>query len=150
MAAHRAEQIMQAFTGLVTGLALTGTRVVRDRVYNVGIKQVPSLSVYMGPDAPLNASDGQTNFAIINSELQVATVIHIKKTQTYTTDLNEIRKQIHVATMSDIQLGLPDFVEQMIWRGADEPELDAAEKPTVRQQLNWAVRYRHSFTDPSQ
>ncbi|MBL1293072.1 MAG: hypothetical protein COB61_004285 [Thiotrichales bacterium] len=151
MADHRAEQIINAFVAIVTGLTATGNRVKRARVYNIGRTQVPSLSIYMGPDTPLDASDGQTNFRFIDTELTIAIVIHVKKIDAYEAELNEIRKQIHIAIMSDIHLGLPSFVVQTIWRGADTPELDGgSEKPTATQQLNWAVRYRHSFTDPSQ
>jgi len=151
MADHRAEQIINAFVAIVTGLAATAGRVKRARVYNIGSTQVPSISIYMGPDTPLEAADGQTKFNFIDKEFTIAAVIHVKKIVEYEADLSEIRKQVHIAVMSNNQLGLPSFVVQTIWRGADTPELDAgAEKPTATQQLNWAVRYRHGFADPSQ
>lgn len=146
---HRAELIMQRVTDLVTGLPITGSRVERARPYNVPRRQGASLSIYMGADNPLDNGDGIRNTNFIDSELSIGIVTRIKRTDDFEKILNQIRQEVHIALFAQINLGLA-FVQQIIWQGSTEPNEDSeSEKPVFRQQLNYAVRYRHSVKDPS-
>lgn len=149
MADHRAEQIMDAVVTAVTGLTTTGANVQRGRVYPVDEAALPALSVYMSADEPLDGEDGQSVFGYVDSELTVRVEAHVKGSANIDQTLNQIRAEVYQALLADYQLGLA-FVQQIIWRGADEPELDAADQKVGRQAFNWAVRYRHSAGDPTQ
>ncbi len=144
MADLRAEQIMSAVLTAVTGLATTGANVERDRDYPTDADN--SISVEQGSDTVL---EEQGN-AFIDSMLEFSVVAYVKKNNTYTTQINQIRKEVHIALMADRQLGLPGIVIDLIPLGAEQPEVAAnSEKPVVRMPINFQVLYRHSITDAS-
>ena len=138
---------MDAVVTTVTGLTTTGANVHRGRVHPVPESDLPALSVYMGQDTPLD-EDGQNVIGFMDSDLTVRIEAHVKASTNIDQTLNQIRAEVHQALMADYTLGL-GFVHQVIWSGAGEPELDAADQKIGRQALNWTVRYRHSVTDPT-
>jgi hypothetical protein len=139
---------MAAVLDAITGLATTGSRVQRGRVYN--IEEVPALTLYQGADTPLDADDGQRVISVVDNELLVRVDAHVKTVSTQIdTQLNLIRKEVYAALAPHNVLGL-SFVRQVIWRGADEPELSGeGDQPAARMTMNFGIRYRHSATDAS-
>lgn len=146
MADHRAEQILDAVTTLVTGLTTTGANVQRDQVDPVAA--VPALSVEMGGDEPLEGSD--RNIAYIDSLLNVQIVVYVKNSTGLSTQLNLIRKEVHIAMYADRQLGLSSIVINTTYAGTSEvTKSRALDKDTAMQTIDYLVHYRHSLTDPS-
>ena len=138
---------MAAFTTAVTGLTTTGSNVERGRVYDVDPANAPALSIYQGADEPVEG-DSQA-WPVRDSLLTVYVDIHVKQTSTAETTLNQVRKELAIALMADLSLGL-SFVHQIIEGAADDPERSGeAEKPTQTQRTTWQVHYRRSVTDPS-
>jgi len=152
MADHRAEQVVQAITTALTGLATTASNVSRDRIYNVddddNINE--ALSVFMGSDAPV--SDDESSWAITSSILTVRIEIFVKSPSTTPISqvMNQIRKEITIALMSNLNpvLGL-NFCEDIVEGEAEEPEINKAEQPTGLQNTYWHIQYQRSRTDAS-
>lgn len=137
---------MVAVENTLKGLLTTGTKVDRDRVYDVDVSTGAALSVYMGIDTP----DELSNMSLLDSTLEFQVVSHVKVNSiNYTsTTLNKIRKEVHFAFMANQTLGL-SFASDLTPGIADAPIYDRGENPTAKQTLNWSIRYRHSYTDPS-
>jgi len=148
MADHRAEQILDAFTALVTGLTTTGANVVRDRPYNIDESISSALSVYQGDDTPFDS--GLDNWQLEDKQLDISVDIHVKQSSEIpiSKQLNQIRKEIHIALMADRTLGL-SFARNFLAGVAETPEIEAGEKVTAKQTLNFSIDYRASVTDPS-
>ena len=147
MADHRAEQVMDAFTTLVTGLATTGSNVVRDRPYDVEGSVNEALSVYQGPDNPADESP----WPYIDSELTIYTDIHVRGASTtpISQTLNLIRKEMVLAIMADYTLALAGIVHEIEEGIAGAPDIEPGEKPIATQRVEWKAKYRRSITDPS-
>lgn len=147
MADHRAEQIMDAFIALVTGLATTSANVTRDRAYDVEGDVDAALSVYQGLDDPLDESP----WPFIDSELMIYTDLHVRVSSAtpISQTLNEIRKEMVVAVMADHTLGLAGIVHEIEEGAASAPDIESGEKPIATQRIEWKVKYRRSLTDPS-
>jgi hypothetical protein len=143
---HRAEQILDAMQTALTGLASTGSNVVRGRVYPSDAER--ALSVYMGQDQPLG-DDGYTNVSFIDRVLEVVIRLHAKTptaTAAVETLLNQSRAEVFAALSADTTLGL-DFVISTYPSGDDQPELSAdSDQPAGTQAMRWSVHYRHSIT----
>jgi len=145
--ALRVEQIMVAVLANLTGLATTGANVFRGRVYGLQDTEVPALTIYQGADTPLG-DYGLENYAFIDSELTIKVTAHVKTADQAETELNKIRREVHVALMADYQQGL-SFVITTIPQGATEPLLlSDGETPTATMDMYWRVQYRSSQTDP--
>lgn len=137
---HRAETIMDQVVASVTGLATTGTRVVRARVRTV--ETAPALSVEMGGD---DVAPDRSAWPRIERELNVQIIIHVKNNTEPDSDLNQIRAEVYAAMMADRTLG-QTFVMDVDPIGDNEPEITGeGEKVTARQQMNFVVKYRHSW-----
>lgn len=149
MADHYAEQILVAIESIATNLLTTGTNVNRDQVDPVSDSKLPHLSVDMGTDEKVDGSDD--NMAFMDSVLNVSIIARVKKTIGLSTQLNQIRKEVHIAMAADYQLGLPDIVIDSVYVGASAVDKSGElEKEAALQSFNYQVRYRHSLTDPSQ
>jgi len=139
---HRAENIMDAVTTTVTGLTRTSSRVERGRVYSV--ETLPALTVEMGSDfVDRDASD----FVNANRELSIKITAIIKANSEPDSQLNIIREEVYNALIADRTLGVSGVID--IWLDSDdEPELSSEAEQTIgKQQLNYVVKYRHSYTD---
>lgn len=145
--ASRPEEIMTTILSKVTGLSTTGARAFRGRVYPLEIVDLPALTIYMGSDNPLG-ENGPDTFSFIDSDVDVNISIHVRSNSTQVeTELNLIRREIHVALMADTTQGLP-YVFMTMPYGTDEPQLSGeGEKRTAVMETNWAVRYRAPYKD---
>ncbi len=146
MADHRAEQVMDAFTSLVMGLATTGANVVRDRVYDVPNDVDAALSIYIGSDEPIEESP----WPYIDSLLTIYADINVRINSDVVVSqwLNLIRKEMVVAIMVDVTIGL-SFVHEIEESIANAPDMSHGEQPVAVQRTEWTVKYRRSITDPS-
>lgn len=145
---HRAEQIMVEVLSRLTGLATTGDNAFRNRVHGREDTEVPALAIYQEADTPLG-EDGFVNYAYLDSELTVKIVAHVKTGTAPETQLNQIRREVHVALMADYQQGIPDVVVTTIPRGTATPVLlSEGEVPTASLDIYWGFQYRSSQTDP--
>ena len=139
---HRAESIMSAVETAIIGLTTTGTRVVRARVRTV--ETAPALSLEQGAD---DVNPELSNYPKIARELNVKIISHVKDNDTADSDLNLIREEVYSAMMADRKLGLSYVVDTDLI-GDDEPEFTGdADQVSGRQQMNFVVKYRHSWTD---
>lgn len=137
---HRAESILAAVTTQVTGLATTGSNVVRGRVYPTGA--AAALSVDMGDESPPAALNMQFQDALLTVEITA----HVKTASGgLDTALNQIAAEVYAAIFDDRTLGLA-YVIDTRWQGRDRPERDQLEKPAAEQTLRIVVHYRHSAT----
>ena len=139
---HRAETIMVAVETALTGLATTGTRVIRSRIRPV--ETAPSLSVEIGSD---DVNPDISSYPRKARDLNIKIVSHVKDNETYDSDLNQIRAEVYAAMMADVTFGL-DYVIDTDLIGDDEPEFTGeADQITGRQVMNYVVKYTHSWTD---
>lgn len=145
---HRAEQIMAAITAKLTGLTTTRSNVFRSRSYPFAEDQLPALAIYQGPDEPLDEY-GARSFGLIDSALEITVAINIKgQEEGLDTELNKIRREVHVALMADYQQGL-DFVIQTIPQGAGDVSISSdSELATSTLETSWEIHYRSSTLDP--
>ena len=139
---HRAEQIMVKVKTAITGLTTTGSRVIRGRVRTV--EEANTLSLEMGAD---DVNPETSKFPKRGRDLNIKIFAHVKQNTDPDTQLNLIREEVYAALMATPQLGL-SFVIDTELIGDDEPELTGDSDQIVgRQQMNFVVKYRHSWTD---
>jgi len=137
---HRAESIMDAVNTAITGLTTTTTRVVRARVRT--IESAPALSLEQGGD---DVNPDSSNFPKVRRDLNVKIILHVKNNVTYEQDLNTMRAEVFAAMMADRTLGLA-YVIDVESMGDDEPEFTGdADQIVGRQQMNFVVKYSHSW-----
>ncbi len=142
MANLKTEQIMSSILTKVTGLSVTGSEVERDRDYPTDKDN--SLSVEQGAEELAE----RTN-AFIDNFLTVSIVAYVKKTTAYSTQLNQIRKEVYIAMMADRTQGL-SFVFDTIPSGIGAVEVvNTMDKPAARMAIEFTIHYRHSLTDAS-
>lgn len=150
MADHRAEQVLAA---VKTTLEADGTfSVFRTSVdaLSEALQQVPSAVIFQGDDDPR----GDSGFEVLGSFNSVLTV-HVdlwdaaSGNESVETQLNELRKKVHIALMGSTRLGL-SFVFNLAPAGAEEPEIsEDGQALSGKLRTNWMVEYRTSVTDPS-
>jgi hypothetical protein len=143
---HKAEQVLVAFAGKVTGLTTTGVNVQRSRVFPQDAAALPSLSVLMGVDSPTSDNDENAVLSHIDSTLSIYVDIYVQD-KTLDTVLNLIRNEISVAIQADYKLGL-SFVLNTIESETEEPELVVGNIRALSARMNWLVTYRRSRSDP--
>ena len=144
---HRAETILEAFKTTETGLATTGTRVERGRVYATSPAGTPNLRVFMGADEILEAHtpDRLLSALEVTVEAEVAEI-----SAQVDTKLNVIREEVTVALAADHQLGLPVIVQMTEEVGAGPVEISGeGDRPAARQMFFWSVTYERSRSDPA-
>ena len=147
MTDHRAEQIMDAFETILTGLTTTGTNVKRDRVYNW--TTTPAISIFQGDDIPLPYED--RNYSIDDYQLSISIEMHVDESNDtpVSQTLNQIRKEVIIAIQADPYLGLSSFVIDTEEGTAYRPTIEHIDKVTATQVMDFTVKYRRSRTDPS-
>lgn len=140
---HRAENIMDAVVTTLTGLTTTDTRVERGRIYSV--ETAPALTIEMGQDfVDREASD----FVNANRQLVVKIIAYVKANSEPDSVLNTIREEVYNALIADRTLGATAGVIDIWLDSDDEPELSGeSDQAIAKQQLNYVVKYRHSYTD---
>jgi len=141
--ASRTEQIMAALLTIVSGTTTAGANAERDR--DAPKDGVNCLSVEQGDDEPVEI---QGNI-LVHKLLNVSVVVWVKKNNTYSTEINKIINEIYVAVMADRELGLPDFVGDILPTGVSKPEPYEAGTTLMKAVINFEVMYQHSLTDMS-
>ena len=140
MADALAEQILDALTTTVTGLATTGANVQRARVYPFAASIDSALSVFMGADEVLQIQAND----YIDWELTVIFMAHARATGNPDQTLNQIRKEVHAAVMADhTQGGLVMDTNPVT---AEEPELSSGDKPIASMRIEYLFQYRTTRT----
>jgi len=142
----KVEQIMVKVLALMKLTATAGADAERDR--DVPVDSDNSITVEQGDDQLL---DAQGN-VLATSRLQVSIVAGVRKNNTYSTQINLIRKEVHVAMMAGAQdLGLPAFVlDVMPEPGAERPEVyGEGGKTVVKMAINFHIDYQYLLTDAS-
>jgi len=138
----RAESILAAVETVITGLTTTGTRVFRAKVRTIEV--TPSLSFGQGGD---DVSDDRSSFPVIHRDLNVKIFAHVKTNTAPETQMNLIREEVYLAMMADNALGLT-YIVDIVPIGDDEPEITGdADQITGRLQMNFIIKYTHSWTN---
>lgn len=138
---HRRESILNALSSTVTGLATTATRVERARPY--AVPEVPALSIAQGTDERV---DEYENLSGVTRVLNVDIIVHVKKTTTLETELNQIAAEVYAAITADRRLGLTWVLDANL-TGDSAPDIDAdSDQPVARLITSWAFIYEHSDT----
>lgn len=139
---HRAEAILNAIETNLTGLAITGANVQRDRVYPPEKEKLPALSITQGEESPLAPAN---NVSYQDSILEVSIHIYVKASD-FNTQFNNIKAQVYAALMADIKQGV-EYVIDTKWQGDSAPNISGeAEQKTLKAEMRFAVWYRHSLT----
>lgn len=148
MADHRAEQIVDAVIGKVTGLTTTGARVYRSRTADLADANLPALVVSLGPDTP-RSDGGSSSWSYIDGDLEIQIAGVVKETSDSAAEekLNLIRKEVTIALMADYRQGL-SFVMNTT-EGQAAPELERSDKVRGTMRMAFTFHYRRSRTDPS-
>jgi len=137
---HRVESILEAIKTTLTGLASTGDNIERDRVYPV--ETLPFISVEQGKD---EREPNPSTIANVESNLDVKIVVYVKS-ESFTTELNQVRAEVYAAMMASNRLGL-GYVESLRWIDDSEPELSGdAEIKNAVCTMSFKIGYTHSLT----
>lgn len=137
-----AETIMQTVQSvLAAGL---DAEVIRGRISQLENSRFPVVGLYQG-DEELARVPGLT---IMDEALEIRTSVGtISVEENIETDLNELRRQVHLLMMAPNTLNL-DYVEDIIPSGVNEPTVSvAAEMFKGEMIINWIIKYRHQYTD---
>jgi hypothetical protein len=145
---HRAEQIIQRIRTLLEAqVEYDGVHVYAHRRLSLAEDQdeLPAISVDFGQDSPV-----EENIQFIDSLLTVAvtSIVAAAEEDTVKAELLELRRQIHIALMEDVTLGLP-FVISTSYGGAEPPAFDLRGEFIVGALATpWNVYYRMLLADP--
>ncbi len=140
-----AEQIMQTIqTVLAAGV---NADVFRGRVDPLEDAQLPAIGLFQGAEEPAG-ENGRLNMGFMDQFLEVRTEVAAKSTQAnIETDLNELRRQVHILLMAENALSLA-YVIDIIPNGVGEPNSDGTtDQFAGTMTLNWIVYYRHQQAD---
>jgi hypothetical protein len=148
MADHRAEDIVTTIVTQLTGLATTGSRVFRDREYELSEAELPALLVYMVSDNPRQPSILAAP-GLLDCELRliVEAVVKSSAAQVDTT-LNQIRYEVSQALHDDVTQGLTYVMHTV--EGMAVPELQPdVDQMVGRLRMDWTVLYRRTLASPT-
>lgn len=145
--AHRAEQIMDALTTVLSALApATVDKVVRGRHSPFAANINKAIAIYQGPDEVIDNS-GWNN---VYSDLTIYIDIHVRTSSAQVDqEINAICKVITSTIWANHTLGL-SFVIDTEEGASEEPEiLGEGNKPTSVMRTSWRFKYRRDRTNPS-
>lgn len=138
---HRAETIMQAVETTLTGLATTGTNIERTRIRTS--RTQPAISIEMGSDDQMF---DRSAYPKVDRDLQVTIISYVKNNAQAEQQLNQIRAEVFAAMVADRTLG-QTFVIDVENTGDSQPTFSGeADKIVAVQELNYTIKYRHSWT----
>ena len=142
MATLLAETIMQTVQTVVE--AGVDADVFRGRVDPLPDANLPAVGIFQGADQPAP----EQPIGMQDQYLEVRTEVAARSTQeNIETDLNELRRQIHLLLTASNALSLA-YVIDVIPDGTDEPTLDGtSEQYTGTMVVRWLVHYRHQYAD---
>lgn len=143
---HVREQIRDAVVTACTGLATTGTRVYRERLYQLRAADLPGLRIYCGaeqvePDR-LGASHG------LQRDMDLMVEGLARATSDLDETLDDICAEVEAALCADITLG--GKAKLLYLAAIDDPEQsDESDQPTGLVRLRFRVQYRTLNTTPT-
>lgn len=145
MALHLADQIVAWVVTQLDGLTTTTDNVFRGRAQEIAESDIPSISIYMGPDEPV---EDLNQF----QDMQLTVVLELRAKEdsaTIESKLAQIRKEIHVKLRAEFASKLPE-VQDYREVGAERPEIDpGSNNATSVMTVLWTFDYRRSYDDPS-
>jgi len=121
--------------------------IYRGRVDEIPDADLPAVGVFQGAEEPTGEA-GRMNVAVMDQFLEVRTEVADKSTAlNIETELNELRRQVHLLLMAENPLSLA-YVIDIIPNGVDEPTIDGSgDHYAGTMVLNWIVYYRHNQAD---
>ncbi len=151
---HVHEQILDAVVALVTSLSTTGSRVHRNRQYDITPSQLPALNVVEGEAAIVEEESSYYRYITRDFELTIygyaAAANDVDET------LKDILNEVVQALAGDSQLaaslaalGHSGRVWFCVMDSSEMPEIDEKATPSGPIEMNCRVRYRTSATDPT-
>lgn len=146
MANHVREQITVAAIAAVTGLATTGARVFRDRDTDerpLQSGELPGLVVTDDGEPTEIISIGAGR--LLERRMSVTFAAHVKAASGYSTQLNQILKEIEVA-LATSPLGGAKRANLTTVAGRETSE--AGDKPAVRQAFTFEFSYNTAHNAP--
>ena len=138
---NRAESILNAVTGALTGLATTGVNVQRSRTFPS--LALPALTVAMGSNDVQQDNEFESDLDELSRQLQINITAHQRAGSSMETVFNQIAAEIYAALTADRSHGLGYVLDTRL-QGDSEPDISSA--PTVSQRMTWLVHYQHSNT----
>jgi len=148
MADHRAEEIAQTLKGILAHLPTTRERVYRGRARRLNEDELPALLINLSREEFL----GKTNPVLIDRDLIINVEGYARTDadgENLETILNRIRKEVTIAIMADVTLGLT-YVHDSNEGNAGYTFDEETENGIGVIATEWVVTYRRSATDPSQ
>lgn len=149
---HRAAQIIDAVAGLVRArVEASGVKVFTHRRHTLDPEQdeLPAISVDYGEDRAAETRTLNSIDSILSVECTAVASSALEAE--LREDLLELRAQAHRSVMADRRLGLPQFVVNTFYGGANAPAIDADGEQLVGELTStWLVHYRMSLEDPAE
>jgi hypothetical protein len=145
VADHLRKQIRDDVVATLTGLATTGSNVVRAPFYPVGSGSLPGLAVRSGAE---EAGDGAP-VGFVNRTYQVVVEAAIQATQDLDDQLDAILAEVEPALRADVSRG--GLAIDTIYEGTGQPEYDEGQgQPVAFVAITYQVLYRTLDDDPTQ
>ena len=135
--AHKAETILGAIETRLGGVAATGGRVYRGRVWPIDATELPAILVGMGQDQVV---DEQSNRYLVR-ELDVVVESSVQSVSNLEAELNRLRSEVFAVLMADPTLGGLAVDLALVLDQA--PEYADQDVPIATQQMLWRALYRH-------
>lgn len=146
--AHRVQQILDAMAAALVANTNLRATVEVNRVRSLGEDQaeLPALTVNYGADSP---DEGAQDHRDIGSAVEIRLGAYVAgDTETdVLVDLLALRTESHKAIRVQKTLGLA-FVWEVVYAGADEPQIAQGERTFGAQTCRWTVRYVMDDDDP--
>lgn len=148
---HRVDQIGNALEAAISA-QIPNAQIFRDRVLTLteDAQELPAVSISLGQDLPLDPI-GFTNTAFIDSlaEFEIWVYAAGSDEKDCRAALVELRRQVHIAVMSQLNLGL-SYVLGPRYAGAEAPAINVEGRRVVgRLCAHWRYDYRMNVGDPS-
>lgn len=99
---HVRTSIRDAIVTALTGLATTGTKVYRTRIYPLGEGKLPGLAIYTNSEANEYLTMGSAR--VIEKKVVVSVEIYVKAATNYDSTLDQIALEVETALAADVTL----------------------------------------------
>lgn len=138
---HRSETILETVKTRLTGLATTGSRVERARIW--AVEECPAIAIDKGDDLPRDDARG---FSHQDRQLDFVVTAFVKATGNPESALAQIAAEVYAALFADVTQGLA-YVMDTHWIGDAQPEFSTeTETRTASMRMSYRIWYRHSIT----
>ncbi len=138
MALHVRQQILDAATTALTGLASTGANVFQGRVYPLEDTELPGLLVYWdGETSSLATIHGP---GVMQRDLQLVVEVVAKSLSGLDAAMNQVCKEVEIA-LSGPPAGLLAMAQTVILTDSTPDRRGNAERPAGSVKMTFAVEY---------